>query len=768
LGVCHAQHPAVQRLNATMEFRPAMAASVSLPKLSQLPGERFFRISLFCLLLTSFLTLISTGKIDIFTSVVATLALLYRARRWWYGHEPELQPRTATFLVLCYLLFFPVDMFFLSRSLAANSPNPPLYAALISSVHFLLFILLVRLYSARTDRDAHFLAMLAFAAVLASAVLTVDTAFLFLFFFFLIFAIATYASLELRRGATGASLPPDENQPQKERKLARALGIATVSVSLGAIACGTVLFFVFPRISAGYLGKTSFNPTLLSGFTDQVELGQIGQIKKSAAVVMRVETGSPVNYSGLRWRGNALANFDGRRWTLVDRGAEALLANSEGWIPLRERPKPGELRGEILQFTVLQEPMATDALFVPGNVLALRGNFTGEAGGVSRRRNYIYRDAAGSLLNPFHNYVAMRYTGLSQLPPLDRPRLEAAGTEYPPEVTATYLQLPEIDSRIPTLARTATQRATTPYDKAAALENFLKTKYSYTLDLTGTPGKDPLAHFLFETRAGHCEYFASAMTVMLRTLGIPAREVNGFLPGEYNDLGGDYIVRASDAHSWVEAYFPGNGWIVFDPTPDAPAVSTSLFTKLSQFADWAELTWNDWVIGYDFQHQAALAQTVQMRSRNWRELAAAWFNDKQRHFKDRLSNWQLRHNALGLALPLLLLAMLVALRYGRIEILLRRLKTSLQLRGKDAGTARVLMASRLYQEMLHLMGRHGYERPKSQTAFEFAAGVKKPSLKASVREFTQIYVEARFGASGGDVTRLQQLLGTIRTELRAR
>ena len=746
-----------------------MAASALLPTRTHLPGERFFRISLFCLLLTSFLTLISTGKIDIFTSLGATLALLYRARRWWYGHEPELRPRTATLLVLCYLLFFPVDMFFFSRSLAANSPNPPLYAALISSVHFLLFILLVRLYSARSDRDCHFLALLAFAAVLASAVLTVDTAFLFLFFVFLIFAIATYTSLELRRGAMGASLPHTESQPENEKKLARALGIATVSVSLGAIASGIVLFFMFPRVSAGYHGKTSFNPTLLSGFTDQVELGQIGQIKKSAAVVMRVETGAPVNYPSLRWRGNALANFDGRRWTTADHGAEALLANSEGWIPLRERPKPGELRGEILQFTVLQEPMASDALFVPGNILAVRGNFTGEAGGVSRRRNYIYRDAAGSLLNPFHNYVAIRYTGLSQLPPLDRARLEAAGSEYPVEITATYLQLPPgIDSRISALARTATQRAATPYGQAAALENFLKTKYSYTLDLTGTPGKDPLAHFLFETRAGHCEYFASAMTVMLRTLGIPAREVNGFLPGEYNDLGGDYIVRASDAHSWVEAYFPHNGWIVFDPTPDAAAPNTSLFTRISQFADWAELTWNDWVIGYDFQHQAALAQSVQMRSRNWRDLASNWFNDRQRHFKDRLSNWQLRHNALGLALPLLLFAMLVALRYGHIETALRRLRTALQIRGKNPAAARTLLASRLYQEMLHLMGRHGYERPETQTAFEFAAGVKKPVLKDSVKEFTQIYVQARFGASGGDLTRLQQLLGAIRTELRAR
>src|SRR5215471_9735670 len=344
-----------------------MASSSMLPAARRLPAERFSRVALFLLLFTAILTLVGTGKIDIFTSGVAVIALLYRARRWWYGHEPELQARTATILVLCYVLFFPVDMFFLSRGLAANSPNPPLYAALISSVHFLLYILLVRLYSARTDRDAHFLVMLAFAALLASAVLTVDTAFLFLFFFFLLFAIATYTGLELRRGASGASLPSTLVQRQDEKQLARALGFSAFGVALGAVFCGTVLFFTFPRISAGYLGKTSFNPSLLSGFTDQVELGQIGQIKKSEAIVMRVETGKPIGYPALRWRGNALTNFDGRRWSSPQRELERLESNGDGWIPLRERPRSGELRGEILQFTVLQEPMASDALFVPGN-----------------------------------------------------------------------------------------------------------------------------------------------------------------------------------------------------------------------------------------------------------------------------------------------------------------------------------------------------------------------------------------------------------------
>ena len=149
------------------------------------------------------------------------------------------------------------------------------------------------------------------------------------------------------------------------------------------------------------------------------------------------------------------------------------------------------------------------------------------------------------------------------------------------------------------------------------LENYLRSHFAYTLNLTGKPGEDPLAHFLFETRAGHCEYFASAMAIMLRTLGIPTREVNGFLPGEYNDLGGDYIVRASDAHSWVEVYFPGTGWMTFDPTPPgAEMPKADFFSRLGQYMDWFELTWNEWVINYDFIHQILLAQNMQRSTRN--------------------------------------------------------------------------------------------------------------------------------------------------------
>ena len=118
-------------------------------------------------------------------------------------------------LVVSYLAVFPLDIVFFSRAFVATSTNPSLYAALLGAVHFLLFVMLVRLYSATTDRDAFFLAMLAFAAILAAAILTVDTSFLVLFFVFLLFGVATFVGMEMRRGAKGAIAPPLDRSRRK-------------------------------------------------------------------------------------------------------------------------------------------------------------------------------------------------------------------------------------------------------------------------------------------------------------------------------------------------------------------------------------------------------------------------------------------------------------------------------------------------------------------------------------------------------------------------
>ncbi|HYL84417.1 MAG TPA: DUF3488 and transglutaminase-like domain-containing protein [Candidatus Angelobacter sp.] len=747
-----------------------MAATVITGNVRALPAERFFRASLSLLIFTALATLGSTGKLDILTSILGPVAALYKGYRWFHGRPAELSHRAATWALVAYLAFFPVDALFLSRFFVGGSSNPPLFAVLVAVVHFLVFAMLVRFYSASTDRDAIFLGMLSFAAILAAAVLTVDTLFLLLFFIFLLFGVAAFLGMELRRGAVGAVAPSANVDQEKDRKLNVALSFAALSVALGAILLGGMLFFFFPRFSAGYLGRVSFSPSLMTGFTENVELGQIGEIKKNSALVMRVQTGKPIGYDLLRWRGIALTNFDGRRWTSAARNQQRLQPSEDGWIYTRDATQKMDASGEAVHYTVFLEPIATDAIFVPGRAISIKGNFTGESVNTfsAMRRMYLLRDSTDTIFNPFRNFASIRYSGLSRLPLATTAKLRATAKVYPPEITATYLQLPVLDPRIPVLAREITRNAATPFDKVIRIENYLRSRYAYTLNLTGKPGDDPLAHFLFETRAGHCEYFASSMAIMLRTLGIPSREVNGFLPGEYNDLGGDYIVRASDAHSWVEVYFPGLGWQVFDPTPGGPETSANFLARLALYIDWMEITWNEWVIGYDFGHQLALAQSLQHSSKSWSDAAREWFDTKQKAGKKWLKNWEFRHGTLGYLLPVVLVLILVALRYKVPGELLRRLRLFLQIRAAGAKRSDPQLASRLYGELLRMLARRGLTRAETQTPFEFAAAVDTPQLAPAVQEFTRLYALARFGGAPCNASRLGQLLEEIRAALRRR
>jgi hypothetical protein len=742
-----------------------MASSATSPALpvSPLPAERFFQGSLLLLIGSSIATLIATGKIDPISCIIAALAMIFKGYRWWKREQPELSHRVATFLVLGYLVIFPLDVLLFSRAYVSTSSNPALYAALLSAIHFLLFVLLVRLYSATTDRDAFFLAMLAFAGILAAAILTVDTFFLAMFFIFLFFAVATFVGMELRRGGRGATTTAILH-PAQERKLARALTFAAVTVAVGAIMIGGTLFFFFPRFSAGYLGRTSMQPSLMSGFSDDVELGQIGEIKKNPAVVMRVKTGAPVGYSRLRWRGIALTTFDGRRWSTPNhRQPIALTPNLMGAINVADPEQNLSGPGAELDYEALVEPMATDAIFVPSNAVSVVGGFNGENPHAINnvRRTYLFRDFTGSLFNPFRNYAPVRYFGVSRLPVIQPANLRAASTTYPDEIRDTYLQLPQLDKRILPFTLSVTARATNPYDKALAIETYLRTRFTYTLDLTGNVDKDPLAAFLFKTRAGHCEYFASSMAIMLRAISIPSREVNGFLPGEYNDLGGDYIVRASDAHSWVEAYFPGTGWVTFDPTP-ASNEQSGLLSRLGLYIDWMELNWNEWVINYDFAHQVQMAQNMQRNTRNWTEAARNWFTLQQLRGKQKLKSWLARSGDITFALPMALAILLVLLRYDVIGFALRKLRFNLQLRRPSRGSANPQLASRLYSELLRLLAKRGFARKESQTAMEFAGALSEPRLAPAVREFTQIYAQARFGGAACDTQRLRGLLAQIR------
>ena len=741
-----------------------MASTVATPA-SHLPADRFYRTALFFLVLTSVITLVATGKLDLFTTIAAPVFVLYKGLRWWRGFPAELPHAIATRLVVSYLVFFPIDAIFLSRSFAAASANPNLYSTLVASVHFLLFVTVVRLYSATTDRDALFLSMLAFAGVLASAIFTVDTYFLVLFLVFLFFSVAAFTGLEIRRGARGSLFPLLSSNGSQERRFYRALSLASLSLTLGAIFFGAILFFVFPRFSAGYFARTGIQPSLMVGFSDEVELGQIGQLKKDNTVVLRIKTGSPVHYPMLRWRGIALSTFDGKRWFSPAINPMNHYPAPDGWITVGSRTELQAPPAAELHFTVLMEPSASDAVFAPAQALFLRGNFSGDAGTYysSIQRSRLITDAAGSISNPYRNFAQIRYEGVSRLPVARPAQARSAGSDYPEKIREVYLQLPPLDPRIPDLARRVTASADNPFDKAVTLESYLRSNYGYTLNLTGKLGDDPLARFLFETREGHCEYFASAMAIMLRSIGIPSREVNGFLPGEYNGLGGDYIVRASDAHSWVEVYFPGTGWLTFDPTPAAPESAGGFRARLGQYIDWMELSWREWVINYDLNHQMQLSRMMRQNSVDWTVTTRTRFRNLENRGIKALVAWQRSHGRLGLAVPILALLLLVVLRFQWIRALFSWFSLIWQTNLSPAQRNNAQLASRLYTELLRVLARRGFTRNEAQTPMEFADSLAlQAGLAPAVREFTDLYAQARFGGAACDAFRLRALLEQIR------
>jgi hypothetical protein len=181
----------------------------------------------------------------------------------------------------------------------------------------------------------------------------------------------------------------------------------------------------------------------------------------------------------------------------------------------------------------------------------------------------------GAAQRPADQMAAMLAAGrsyqvLSLLPAADESVLAAAGADYPPDVAALYLALPDVPERVSLLAQEVTQEAATPYDQALALEAFLR-QFPYDLEIEAAPpGRDVVDYFLFDAQAGYCDYYASAMVVLARSLGIPARLAVGYATGSYDPASRAFIVREADAHSWPELYFPEVGWLRFEPTAAQP------------------------------------------------------------------------------------------------------------------------------------------------------------------------------------------------------
>ena len=366
-----------------------------------------------------------------------------------------------------------------------------------------------------------------------------------------------------------------------------------------------------------------------------MQLGQIGQIQQSNAVVMHVQIdGDTVGRYDLHWRGVALDDFDGHFWSkpreqfVLQRWPDNSFAVPQLQdASLDSHSKPVSARQQLIHYRVLMEPIGTNVFFVAPWARSVSGAY-----------RLVSADSGGAVYNFDTQRSVSRYEADSDIATTPVEELRTAGQNVPPQIAASYLRLPAVDPRVPRLAAQITATAHNNYDKAAALEQYLRTRLGYALELPRTPPKDPIANFLFERKQGHCEYFASSMAVMLRTLGIPSRVVNGFRSDEFNDLTANYVVRAKDAHAWVEAYFPGYGWQTFDPTPGGAPRTPKGWARVGLYVDAMASFWREWIVSYDSTHQYVLGQTAISGTRSlWEGIRA-----RARRRYDAMLHWARR------------------------------------------------------------------------------------------------------------------------------
>jgi transglutaminase-like putative cysteine protease len=725
-----------------------MASARSLQsEITPLPPavQRYFEVALYLLVLCGFGTLVSTGGLDLPTVLLVGAALLFRGYLLATRRILLIPETWTTTLTLGYVAFYLADYFVFSRVFVT------------ATVHLVLFVMVVRLFSTKRDRDYYFLAVISFLMVLAAAVLTVNSTFLLAFAVFMLMAVVTCILMEMRRASAKATVRAKSSSDdlayrQMAYSLAGASPVLAFLIMLGAVA----IFFVLPRISTGYLSAFARSREISTGFNDRVQLGQIGEIQQSSSLVMHIQIDDdPHGAYDLKWRGVTLNVFDGKTW-FNPHAQHVVTSLGGGRFSLAQTTTQSKASwpAQSIHYRVLMEPLVSNVFFLAPTAKVLQGNY-----------RLLSMDNGDAVFDLDPEHPVGRYEATSDIAQPFAGELRAASHDYPPEILLNYLQLPRVDARVVSLARQVTASSDNNYDKAAAIELYLRKTFGYTLQLPSAVPRDPVANFLFERKQGHCEYFASSMAIMLRTLGIPSRVVNGFRTGEFNDLTSQYLVRASNAHSWVEAYFPGYGWISFDPTPAAPAQMHTGWNRSMLYLDALASSWREWVINYDAGHQYNLGRGAKRNSLEWLQRTRDWARrhheallDAARRTQRTVSGSPLKWGLTGTGIALLLLLAANARRLWR-ALSSRRLAA----RPEKSPS---LAATIWYERMIRMLAGKGWRKSPAQTPSEFLTGIQDEAMRESVAKFTRRYESARFGGSAEDAQRLPDLYEEVSSAAR--
>jgi transglutaminase-like putative cysteine protease len=465
-------------------------------------------------------------------------------------------------------------------------------------------------------------------------------------------------------------------------------------------------------------------------------------------VEIKPEDMAKIDVERLYWRGTSSDTFDGRRWRRSTEGYQPVRIDTySGVLTLGREPS---WKGRPISYRVFLEALNPPILFGADRLLRIvwdkpliekifRGtiNINQDAyGGIYLSGTRVF---AGDL-----TYSAESFLGQ---PPTDQ--LRKTGRRLALGLREPFLQLPTLDPEVLAVMKRMQGNRSAPYDTAMEIQQSLESHYRYTLNVQDTGVEDPLRFFLVDKKRGHCEYFSTALAIALRVAEIPSRHVVGYRGGEYNPYGGYVAVRQSDAHSWVEAYFAGAGWVRMDPSPldSTIAFKKEYFKALNQFVDYLRLRWNKYIIEYDLRAQATLFETIGRRlfilaQRSSHDRGAA--TDGKPDAAERLERAPLPWILGGLVCCGVLWAVLRS--EGRRRRKLGRLKG-----------------------LLRILKRAGFEKAPAETPMELAQRVeRKVGELKELQEAVRIYYDERFGARDSDTERWKTKLAALSAALRRR
>jgi protein-glutamine gamma-glutamyltransferase len=444
------------------------------------------------------------------------------------------------------------------------------------SLEALTMLLAVRLIASRRFRD--FMQIYAMSLLLLAGSTLIDIRIIFLIYFITMMLLLNAAIALLAYYSQSPSLPLDY-------RTAFSIIHKTAYIAVIAIPLTSFFFFILPRSTYPLLTFLNIGKSSHSGFTDEVQLGDVTEIQTSSDVVFRAQM-DRIKDEDLFWRGVVMDFFDGKSWRSTEKATETSKAKHSG---------------QTVAQTIYLEPTDNKYLFALDRPVHIQHEHT------IRTHNLSYHSKT-------HITGKVRYTALSipsrvfagELPQWDK-----------------YLQLPENLSTPVVDLVNGLIAGKAPAEQLQVLANYFRqAKFQYALEnlpLTDNPIED----FLLNYKYGNCEYFASALAVMCRIAGIPSRVVGGYRGGTYNDMGQYYVIAQSEAHLWVEAYVAGSGWLRLDPTPPLTVMpkyyrAQEFFRKVSLVLDTLNYYWNMVVINYSFQDQLRIMNKVAQQARDFK------------------------------------------------------------------------------------------------------------------------------------------------------